>query len=184
MLLIVDCGSTKTPQFAVEAAALGVESHTIKMEAFPTTELDAYQHIIISGAPILVTEVAPQPYLTLFQPLLSANCPMLGVCFGHQISGMLHGAEASRCPEDRNWQTITLTGNSTLFDGFKDSARMMQDHCECISLPADWQLLGSSTTCEVEAMQHPTKPWFGVQFHPEVSGADGRLLLQNFLSVR
>jgi GMP synthase (glutamine-hydrolysing) len=32
-------------------------------------------------------------------------------------------------------------------------------------------------------MQHQTRPFFGVQFHPEVSGNHGSLLIENFVRV-
>ncbi len=34
-----------------------------------------------------------------------------------------------------------------------------------------------------EAMYHKEKPLFGVQFHPEVSGNQGTLLIENFVNI-
>lgn len=183
MLLVVDCGSTKTPEFARIATNANVASQMVTMAAFPSLELSDYSHIIVSGAPILVTEVNPVPYLQLFKGLLTANCPILGVCFGHQISGMLHGATPARCPEDRSWRVLEMHVTSALFEGVAEPVSMMQDHCECIDVPTDWHHLASSEICQNEAMKHPEKNWYGVQFHPEVSDASGIRLLENFLAL-
>lgn len=183
MLLVVDCGSSKTGHFARIATLAGVLSETVKMQQLPQVQLNAYSHILISGAPILLTEVNPADYLPYFSGLKDTKCPILGVCFGHQITGLLHGATAMRCAEDRSWQTLEIVGNSPLFNGLQPDVEMMEDHCECISLPKGFELLASSQTCEVEAMKHPDRAWFGVQFHPEVSGAAGERLLRNFLSL-
>jgi GMP synthase (glutamine-hydrolysing) len=59
----------------------------------------------------------------------------------------------------------------------------MEDHCECISIPKDFLLVGVSDSCINEAMMHESKPLFGVQFHPEVSGNMGAILFQNFVQL-
>ena len=57
------------------------------------------------------------------------------------------------------------------------------DHCEGVSLPSGFQLLASSAFYEVEAMASTTHPNFGVQFHPEVSGEVGEIIIRNFCHI-
>jgi GMP synthase-like glutamine amidotransferase len=48
------------------------------------------------------------------------------------------------------------------------------------------QVLATSThdgRTLVEVMKHQTRPVYGVQFHPELSGPDGDRVLRNFLAV-
>ena len=105
---------------------------------------------------------------------------MLGICFGHQLLGILHGAQVSLCKEDRNWQEIIIEQSSTLFNYIRKPYRMVEDHTEEVTLPRDFKLLATSKVCKNEAMQHKIKPLFGVQFHPEVSERGGLQLLKNF----
>jgi len=183
MILVINCGSSKTPEFGRFLTEAGLDHTIVALEAFSQAQVDASTGLIISGAPILLTEVDSLPYLQKFAFLTAYDRPALGCCFGHQILGMIHGAEISRCPEDRDWQTIQLKHADPLLVKLPAEVKFMEDHCECISLPPGWQLLGSSSTAENEIMRHPTAPKYGVQFHPEVSEKYGNILLQNFANL-
>ena len=55
---------------------------------------------------------------------------------------------------------------------------------EVAILPDGFIHLARSDVCEIEAMRHPTKPIYGVQWHPEVSHTKkGEELLMNFFEV-
>ncbi len=178
-ILVIDCGSSKVPHFAERLAGFDQPSDTVSIEVLDTIELNQYAGIIISGAPILLTETDPQPYLEKLKFVTNHTQPILGVCFGHQIIGMLHEAKVSRCKECRTDLNIKKISESELWQGIDDYS-FNQDHCEAIDLPLNWKLLASSKICTNEAMQHPFKPIYGVQFHPETSGSNGTQLLKNF----
>lgn len=182
MILIINCGSQKT--YLIEQAVYQIcDYQTVGMFELKTIDLSVFKGIIISGAPILITEVDPTPYLEAFSWIKAFKKPVLGICFGHQILGMTHGAFASRQKEDRDWQVIESYQDSPIFDKLPHEFEMMEDHCECISIPPDFILLAGSDACVNEAMQHENKPFYGVQFHPEVSGNQGFLLLENFVNI-
>jgi GMP synthase (glutamine-hydrolysing) len=107
----------------------------------------------------------------------------LGICFGHQILGMVYGASIARQKEDRSWQEIEIIQDSELFENFGKTVLMVEDHCESISVPPHFNLLASSDACVNEAMQHQEKKMFGVQFHPEVSGDNGEKIITNFIDI-
>ena len=182
MILLIDCGSSKTPYIS-DVVDEFMDVKTIGIEDLKKADFETCKGVIISGAPILVTEVDVDPYMNQLDPLRTFDKPILGICFGHQIIGLMSGAFASKMKEDRDWQTIEVYENCPLFDKLPIEVQMMEDHCETISIPAGFKLIASSDACINEAMQHHTKLIFGVQFHPEVSGNHGRVLIENFIRL-
>jgi GMP synthase (glutamine-hydrolysing) len=178
-ILIIDCGSSKVSRFKEILDDFGQENVTISIEQLKDDKVHSYAGIIISGAPILVTEIDPKPYLDQFSFIKSYSRPVLGVCFGHQMLGMTFGAEAYACKPARIDQEVELMTDSILFDNIQDF-KFNQDHCEAISVPDNWVHLASSHICSNEAMQHSDRPLYGVQFHPETSSTNGEQLLKNF----
>ena len=179
-ILIIDCGSSKVIDIENQLETINIAFHTEKWNNISVEKLDQYRGIIVSGAPILLSQVDTTPYLEALNFLSDYDNPILGICFGHQILGLLHGAEVTICKEDRHWQEIQIEQSSTLFNYIRKPYKMMEDHIEEVSLPKDFKLLATSKNCKNEAMQHKIKPLFGVQFHPEVSERGGLQLLKNF----
>lgn len=181
-VLIVDCGSSKVPAIEKMVEKTGCSYITKKL-----IELDvvpAVSGVVISGAPVLLTQTDPKPYLEKAKLLFTnPSLPILGICFGHQLMGMLHGAKISRCTEDRTWQTIFIKEISPLIPVKVAEIKFMEDHCECIDLPPAFNHIGSSATCENEMMAHTANNWYGVQFHPEVSEKAGYDLIANFIAI-
>jgi len=178
-ILIIDCGSTKVPLFKRVLNDFDQACEIVKLSEFDPASLSNYDGLIISGAPILVTEIDPTPYLAQFSFLRTYSKPVLGVCFGHQILGMTYNALAEKCKPARTNQQVLKEKDSFLFEGVTDFI-FNQDHFEAITLPDGWEHLASSSICNNEAMQHPTKPLYGIKFHPETSGENGKRLLKNF----
>ncbi len=182
MILIIDCGSNKT-KYIEQIVYEFIDTKQISLMDFEDNLLDDVQGVILSGAPILVTEVDTSPYEEKMKWILSTELPILGICFGHQLIGILHGAFPNRMREDRDWQIIEAMDECELFNRLPNEFRMMEDHCEAISIPPGFILTASSDACVNEAMRHKEKKIFGVQFHPEVSGNHGAVLLENFIKV-
>ncbi len=181
-ILVIDCGSNKT-KYIEEIVDEFIDVKSAKLLDFKESDLENIAGVIISGAPILVTEVDPTPYIKQLHWIKTTELPILGICFGHQIIGLMHGAFASRMKEDRDWQTIETYEDCPLFNRLPDEVEIMEDHCESISIPEGFELVASSDTCVNEVMQHKEKVIFGVQFHPEVSGNHGRVMIENFVKV-
>lgn len=182
MILIINCGSSKTP-YIEQAVDAVCDYKTVGMHDFNISQLNEVQGIIISGAPILLTEIDTEPYQALFSWIPDCPKPILGICFGHQMLGLSFGAFASRQREDRDWQLIEQMADSPLFAKLPHEFEMMEDHCESISIPPGFQLIAASDACVNEAMQHQHLPFYGVQFHPEVSGNLGAVLIENFVEL-
>ena len=182
MILIIDCGSQKV-RFIEEAIEELDDHKTIKLLDFTKEGIEQYRGIIFSGAPLLITEINMASYLDKFQWIKEVETPILGICFGHQLLGMLYGAYPSKMREDRDWQEIEQLEDDLLLDKLPSVFSMMEDHCESISIPQHFTLLGTSDACVNEVMRHESKDLYGVQFHPEISGNNGMILFQNFYQI-
>lgn len=181
-ILIVDCGSTKTPH--IEEVIYDFSDYeTISFFELNQETANKYKGIIISGAPILITEEDMSPYLLQLDWIKSYEKPILGICFGHQIIGLLYGAYPDRMKEDNSFNEIESITDCPLLERIPTVFEMQENHCESISIPSEFQLVATSDDCINEVMQHETKPFFGVQFHPEVSGNMGYVLLENFAHI-
>lgn len=140
--------------------------------------------IIISGAPILITKSDKEKILEPFRFLKNCNILILGICFGHQIIGMLYGAEIFLGKEVRTEIAIKIIKKSPIFKGINTNTLIVaQDHTEGINLPEGFILLANSEHYPNEAMQHKSKYIFGVQFHPETSSDLAKLMITNFLTL-
>jgi len=182
MILLLDCGSSKTPYIASVIDEY-MDVTTAPILDFDPSTLSQFSGIVISGAPILVTEQDTSVFLKAISWIKETSTPVLGICFGHQLIGLSFGAEAYRMREDRDWQTIEAYEECPLLDKLPTEFEMMEDHCETISVPPGFELVASSDVCVNEIMQHKEKPIYGVQFHPEVSGNYGAVLIGNFVNL-
>lgn len=180
MLLILQCGSSKTINIA-KALSSNTDFKIINFLSFSSKNLDKVTGIIISGAPILVTEENINEHLSVFERILNLNVPILGICFGHQLIGLHFGAIAYKMIPDRKINCIQVDNSNKLFNGLEKKLFMQEDHCEWITVPNNFIKIAYSNNCENEAMMHKSKSIFGVQFHPEVSGEIGHNIIQNFV---
>jgi GMP synthase (glutamine-hydrolysing) len=183
MITIIDCGSKKTPEIGRIVSSFGVQTEIIPMENLSENVCRESQGIIISGAAILLTETDCQKYLDFFSCIKQARCPVLGICFGHQMVGMLYGGKICKDKECRQPIAIKMCGKDMIFEGLPDDPVFGEDHTESVSPPPDFEHIATSEFCKTEAIKHKNKPVYGVQFHPEISGENGKTLFKNFLKI-
>lgn len=182
MILIGDCGSSKTPEIRK------ILDEYVDCEVIPLLDIDieltkGYEGIVLSGAPILLTEEKTDQYIQNTEWIKEIKIPILGICFGHQLIALQYGGFVKKMKEDRAFQDIEIFEESPLFKRLPRIIQMQEDHCEFASVPQNFKLLASSDTCFNEAMQHNELHIYGVQFHPEVSGLQGSLLFENFHEI-
>jgi len=183
MILIINCGREKVDLIARIVSKDHFESQIVRLDEIRNIDFVNYNGIIISGAPILLTEINRSAFLDLFKFIRRINYPILGICFGHQIIGLLYGAKVFRGPECRTHEIIEVIERDELFDGLDTFLSLKEDHCEGITLPNNFILLAKSRSYDVEAIKHREKDIYGVQFHPEASGELGKKIIKNFLKL-
>lgn len=191
MITILNFGSSKTAAIVSVVRDLGFPCEEKHWNNFSAPDYDLMQgngrpgehdKIIFSGSPTFLTEVDHAPYLERFSCIRQGKVPVLGICFGHQVMGIVHGAKIFRGKPVREEISIHVVKEDKLFAGLTPVTRMTEDHTEGISLPPSFIHLAYSTDYPIEAMRHPNLPLWGTQFHPEVSGENGKRLIRNFLA--
>ena len=105
--------------------------------------------------------------------LLAAGTPALGVCLGAQLLAEVAGGKVTRMSApDIGWREVQLQAaaeSDPLFGSLPARFEGFQWHSFEVTPPAGAQVLALSTAC-VEAFRVPSAPWWGIQFHAEVTG--------------
>lgn len=145
--------------------------------------------IILTGVPFNVryslSEANTQRSVNRrFGWLLDCNCPVLGICFGHQILGHVFGGKISSLKEAIKINRKLLTWNADQSSGifeFFEEFEVFAEHRDYISeMPADFKILCQSDDIPY-IIYHQEKPIYGVQFVPEQSDKKCLELLIRFL---
>jgi len=145
-------------------------------------DLQTYCAVIISGSQWLLSVEEPAGPLAEF--VRELKLPTLGICFGHQLFARAFGGQVLSGELIERHETVLVTEPTPLFHGIGPEAEFLESHREYVVAEpierAGWHVVARSASCPVEAMHHPTRPLYGVQFHPERSGANGEQLFNNF----
>lgn len=119
------------------------------------------------------------------QPL---DAPMLGVCLGMQ--GMAHhtGGHVVQAADIVHGESDTFAPAShPIFANTPPALEVARYHSLRVdeaSLPSEWEPLGSTSDGTLMAMAHRSRPWVGLQFHPEsILTPDGPTIARNFLDL-
>jgi GMP synthase-like glutamine amidotransferase len=132
--------------------------------------------VVISGSEARITKPKDKAKFDLVERLiLNCKVPLLGICFGHQLLCSAFGAKTHNLnrPVIDRFEQITVIQTGDILSRFKKGQAVpfaeyhndyvMKDTLEA----AGFNLLADSPSCEVEAVKHKGKLFFGVQFHPE-----------------
>ena len=137
--------------------------------------------VILSGGPASVYEQnAPKCDPAIFD----LGVPVLGICYGMQIGAQILGAEVKNAAA-REYGRVRLdvTEVDDLLPGVPSHTTVWMSHGDQVNqLPAEFVPLATTPTCPYAAVRHSTRPFYGVQFHPEVTHTPhGDDILHNFL---
>ncbi|MBT7903267.1 C26 family cysteine hydrolase domain-containing family [Candidatus Woesearchaeota archaeon] len=180
MILVVCCGSKRVKEISQMAKKTGHKVILRKPENIQLSE--KITGIVISGSPVMIGKHILE-YKKKFAFLKKIKIPIFGICFGHQVVGVVFGSKVSTGNEIKCWETINILKKRKLFLNLNKQEKLKQDHREQITLPKNFELLAKSKSSNVEAMKHKTKEIYGVQFHPEISGDIGKKIMKNFYEI-
>jgi GMP synthase (glutamine-hydrolysing) len=189
-ILILDFGSQYTQLIARRVREIGVYSE-IRAWDISDDEIREFapSGVILSGGPESVTEEgSPRAAASLFD----GELPLLGICYGMQtMAAQLGGAVQGSAKSEFGYAQIRSAGDDRLLHDIRDhmdsDGRGLLDvwmsHGDKVTeLPPGFRCIAETDSCPIAAMSHESKPWFGIQFHPEVTHTlQGKRILEHFV---
>jgi GMP synthase (glutamine-hydrolysing) len=179
---VVDNGGQWTHRIWRVLRELGCESKIIP-NTTPVEKIDAHALVLSGGAPRIAWE---SPKLgSCIDYLKEFSGPILGICVGHQLMAVHCGGKAgpSEIPEF-GLAKIRVIEEDDLFKGLPKEFLVWESHNDEVKEASGFTVLAVSDNCAIQAMKHKSKPFYGVQFHPEVNNTEhGSEILKNFVGM-
>ena len=188
-ILILDFGSQYTQLIARCVRSLGVycEIYPYRSTNTKITQFNP-KGIILSGGPdtVHVNHAAQAPGV-----IFKLDVPILGICYGMQtIVAQLGGKTVSSKKHEYGFARICVQEESMLLANIYDKIDTknnrlldvwMSHSVEVSILPKDFICIASSDNCAIAGFAEPSKHYYGLQFHPEVTHTkQGKRILENF----
>jgi len=145
-----------------------------------------YDAIILSGGSYLQVEGHEKEYAKEIELIKNLDKPILGICLGFELIAKAFGAklEILNKLELGNILMIETNQNDKIFKSLSNPLRVHECHRWVVKSVENLEILGKSKD-GIEAIKHPKKLIYGVQFHPEVfvDGSNGFKIIQNFIEL-
>ena len=207
MLLIIDNtiegvgSSPREIRTALERIEPGVRIVTERFQNISPEHVRTLgpSHIFLSGQSHPWHRYNREDLAGVFHVIHHGSQPILGVCGGQQQIALAYGARVDLIERmapgegyegalrERGYCSVELQGEDGIFHDLPSPITVWESHCDEVkNLPADFICTATNETSEIQAMQHVSRPLFGVQFHPELFDEEhphGRTILENFLKL-
>ena len=125
---------------------------------------EAYDGVLISNGPGDPTDY--QATVKVAKKALAGNKPVFGICLGTQIMALAAGAKTYKLlfgHRGHNQPCMDSDTNKCYITSQNHGYAIKED-----TLPGDWRVLFRNLNDNsVEGIEHKTKPFFSVQFHPK-----------------
>ena len=181
-ILVLDFGSQYTQLIARRVRESDVYSEILPWDINESKIIDLKpKGIILSGGPNSVTK-SYTPRVP--QCIFDLGIPVLGICYGMQtLAEQMGGHVISADKKEFGHSELEIVSDSVLFQELDKQINVWMSHGDQVQdLPDDFNLLASTPTAPIAAMQHKTLPIYAIQFHPEVTHTEnGKRILDNFI---
>jgi len=200
-IIILDFGSQYT-----QLIARAVREANVYCEIIPFSKKITFdgsvKGVILSGSPFSVNDVAA-PEVNVSE--LTQQAPVLGVCYGAQLTAKQFGGKVERSSKREYGRAILhQQKEDALLKNLLPASQVWMSHGDSIlELPTGFEVLATTDSIPVAAFKmtddrsemtaqgmqssvnrQPSsiKPLYGLQFHPEVyHSIEGKKILHNFL---
>jgi GMP synthase-like glutamine amidotransferase len=170
MILIVDMNFKKNSlafsEFVLPIARIvsPIEEYEAKHYS-EVGSVEKYSKIILSGTTLKDMQFSRD--LEKFAWIKECKKPILGICAGMQVIGLVFGSKLSKCQEIGMKEIETTKENIMFSSKFK----AYELHNFSIKPSDDFFALAKSDK-SIQSIKHKKKDVYGVMFHPEVRNND------------
>ena len=182
-LLVLDYGSQYTQLIVRRVRECGVYAEVKPFSAsIDDIRSFAPKAIILSGGPASVYD-GESPRLN--EKIFDLSIPILGICYGMQLLNThFYGEVRSAGKREFGKATLITRPNSVLDRNIVGGTTgvWMSHGDEVTRLAPCFQIDARTSTCAYAAISHTTLPYYGVQFHPEVTHTEqGKNIILGYL---
>ncbi len=186
MIVVVDHQDSFVYNLVQQVQTAGFEVRMVPSTAGPEEVLEGSpQAVILSPGP-----GAPEAagcFIGLIRQMPEA-VPVLGVCLGHQALATAFGGRVGRAPEPVHGKVSPIIHQGAgILAGLPSPFAAGRYHSLVVAsdgLPPALEVTATTADGLVMGLRHRSRPWFGVQFHPEsVLTPKGGQLMDNFLGL-
>lgn len=181
-IIILDFGSQYNQLIARRIREKGVYAEILPFHTdVDTIKKHGPKGIILSGGPSSVYgENAP----IISKDLFDLGIPVLGICYGMQLTAFLLGGEVEKADKQEFGKAIlNIEKDIPLFKDVPKQSQVWMSHGDHVkTAPKDFTVVGNTDNTEVCVMINVNKNIYGVQFHPEVTHSEyGEKIFENFV---
>ncbi len=137
--------------------------------------------IVFSGGPASVYEKAA-PRCT--PEILDMGLPLLGICYGFQLMSDMLGGQVESSPSNEYGRALLdIVSKDPLLAHLPSPTSVWMSHGDNVASTADdFDVIARTDSCPNAAVRHQSRPFYGLQFHPEVTHTPGGIqIIRNFV---
>jgi GMP synthase (glutamine-hydrolysing) len=184
-VVILDFGSQYTQLIARRLRELNVYCEIFPYNKLPEDYLSA-KAVILSGSPFSVLD-ANALYFDL--NLVAGKLPVLGVCYGAQLTAHQLGGKVSKTLQREYGKAVlnVINQDDAVMKGISLSSQVWMSHGDSITeLPSQFEVIADTEGIPVAAFRSKANaydfPLYCLQFHPEVTHSlEGKDIIKNFI---
>ena len=137
--------------------------------------------IIFTGGPASVYE-SDSPACD--KEIFNLGIPILGICYGMQFMSQSLGGNVKKGTKKEYGETeVNIDNSSLLFAEFDKTNICLMSHTDLVDkLPEGFNIIASTSNCNIAGIENKNLNFYGIQFHPEVNNTvNGTKIIRNFL---
>lgn len=157
----------------------------IDFENLENKNYNEYDAIILSGGSSLSVVNHEKEYSKELHLIKNCQKPILGICLGFELINFAFGEKLKMLEQkERRIVSIRLVSEDEIFESLPKEFNVYEAHRWVISKNKKLNSLAKSKD-GIEAVKHPKKQIYGIQFHPEVFIKKGHAerIFRNFLNI-